>query len=111
ERICTGAWAHYTKSLGQHGSPVKRGLNEWFDFLDAHWIPRAVATATHTDLARRQLDQVGVFARLQALIGGEQVASGKPAPDIFLLAAATLGCEPAHTFVIEDSQPGIQAGA
>jgi beta-phosphoglucomutase-like phosphatase (HAD superfamily) len=39
-----------------------------------------------------------------------QVRHGKPAPDLFLFAAETLGCPPARTLVIEDSSPGIAAG-
>ena len=39
-----------------------------------------------------------------------EVAKGKPAPDIFLLAARRLGVEPEECWVIEDSKPGITAG-
>lgn len=41
----------------------------------------------------------------------EQHLAGKPAPDVFLLAAGLLGCEPARAVVIEDAIAGVQAGA
>jgi len=40
----------------------------------------------------------------------EQVANGKPAPDLFLFAAARMGAEPRRTLVIEDSVNGVRAG-
>lgn len=48
----------------------------------------------------------GVF---DVIIGGEDVANKKPAPDIYLLAAERLGCDPAHCLVIEDSAIGLAA--
>src|SRR5262249_44712355 len=41
---------------------------------------------------------------------GDDVEHGKPAPDLFLLAAAKLGIEPARCIVIEDSRHGVSAG-
>ena len=46
---------------------------------------------------------------LDASVSGETVARGKPAPDIFLAAAASLGIEPAHCLVIEDAPAGVAA--
>lgn len=41
----------------------------------------------------------------------KQVEKGKPAPDIFLLAAERIGCAPGECYVFEDSANGIRAGA
>jgi HAD superfamily hydrolase (TIGR01509 family) len=41
----------------------------------------------------------------------EDVAHGKPAPDMFLLAARKMGVPPAECLVFEDAEPGIQAAA
>ena len=46
--------------------------------------------------------------RFVALVGGDEVARGKPAPDIFLEAAARLGAAPAACVVLEDSEPGVR---
>lgn len=46
---------------------------------------------------------------LDAIVSGEEVAHGKPAPDIFLAGAAKLGVAPAHCLVIEDAPAGVAA--
>ena len=71
-------------------------------------FPRAVATSTRRERARAKLARRGLLARFAALVGGDEVARGKPAPDIFLLAAARLGVAPADCVVLEDSEPGVR---
>jgi HAD superfamily hydrolase (TIGR01509 family) len=44
------------------------------------------------------------------IFAGEMVERGKPAPDLFLLAARTMAVDPARCLVVEDSVPGIEAG-
>ena len=46
-----------------------------------------------------------------AVISGEDIVHGKPAPDIFLKAAEEIGCDPKECFVFEDGYNGIRAGA
>jgi beta-phosphoglucomutase-like phosphatase (HAD superfamily) len=111
ERVFNSAWAIYTECLERDGIPTKAGLCELLDFLDLHGISRAVATSTATALASRHLEKASVLTRLDALVGGEQVKHGKPAPDIFLQAAKCLGRPPQECVVVEDSQPGICAAA
>jgi beta-phosphoglucomutase-like phosphatase (HAD superfamily) len=49
---------------------------------------------------------VGAFA---AVVSGEEVAEGKPAPDVYLLAAERLGADPAACVAVEDAPHGIAA--
>jgi beta-phosphoglucomutase-like phosphatase (HAD superfamily) len=46
----------------------------------------------------------------EALVSGDEVPRGKPAPDVFLMAARRLGVEPAACLVVEDSRNGVLAG-
>ncbi len=52
---------------------------------------------------------LGIASFLNAIVSGEQVAHGKPAPDIFLAAAERLQISPAHCLVIEDAPAGVAA--
>ena len=52
---------------------------------------------------------LGIGGYLEATVSGESVPQGKPAPDIFLTAAARLGIPPEHCLVIEDAPAGVEA--
>jgi HAD superfamily hydrolase (TIGR01509 family) len=67
----------------------------------------AVATAGDRDNLRFVLERVQL--RPDAEVRGDQGLAGKPAPDIFLKAAAMVGCEPAECIVFEDAPFGIEA--
>jgi HAD superfamily hydrolase (TIGR01509 family) len=109
DELAQAAYVRYREDLAANGVPIKAGLFEFLQFLEEHRIPRAVATSTATDLARHKLGCAGVLSHFDVVVGGDQVARGKPAPDIFLLAAERLGFRPADCAVLEDSDPGIRA--
>jgi beta-phosphoglucomutase len=65
------------------------------------------APQANVDLAVNTLD---IRAFFQAIVTGEQVTQGKPAPDTFLLAAQELGLDPGQCVVVEDAVQGVAAG-
>jgi HAD superfamily hydrolase (TIGR01509 family) len=73
-------------------------------------IPSCVATSSSPPRARRSLELSGLERWFgNRVFTASQVANGKPAPDLFLFAARTLGADPARCLVIEDSLPGVDA--
>ena len=69
-----------------------------------------VASSGTRERIRRTLDQVGLWDRFAGrAFSAEEVPQGKPAPDLFLHAAAAMGADPATTVVVEDSPLGIEA--
>jgi HAD superfamily hydrolase (TIGR01509 family) len=76
--------------------------------LKAQGVRIAVASSS----PRERLDRTLARAHLhfEITIAGDEVEHGKPAPDMFLLAAERLKVEPANCVVIEDSPPGVAAG-
>ncbi len=56
----------------------------------------------------RRLGRLGVFDWFHAIVTRDEVAQGKPAPDIFFEVAARLGVPPGACLVLEDSVPGCQ---
>lgn len=56
------------------------------------------------------LQTAGIRGYFSEIVSGVEVEHGKPAPDIFLLAAKRIGCKPGECFVFEDSENGIKAG-
>jgi HAD superfamily hydrolase (TIGR01509 family) len=78
--------------------------------LRSRGIPVAVASSSPRDRLHRTLGRAGLLDAFDVTVAGDEVANGKPAPDMFLLAASKLGVAPADCVVIEDSPPGVQAG-
>lgn len=77
--------------------------------LAAAGIACGVASAAPRDNREFVLGGLGLWPRLGTVVGAEEVARGKPAPDLFLEAAKRLGVSPEHTLVFEDAQLGVQA--
>jgi HAD superfamily hydrolase (TIGR01509 family) len=78
--------------------------------LRARGVPVAVASSSPRERLQRTLVRAGLLEAFDVTVSGDEVEHGKPAPDMFLLAAERLGVEPASCVVIEDSPPGVQAG-
>lgn len=78
--------------------------------LDELRLPHCVASSgTHAKM-RRTLGQTGLWHRFEGRIfSATDVDNGKPAPDLFLHAAGTLGAAPERCAVVEDSAHGVQA--
>jgi HAD superfamily hydrolase (TIGR01509 family) len=92
-----------------NGVPVMHGLNALQAELLRRDIPWAVATSSSGHHARIILEQLGLSSACQAIAAGDEVVEGKPAPDVYLLAARRLGYPPDECLALEDSLPGCQA--
>ena len=73
-------------------------------------IPVAIASSSPRERLHRTLSRAGLLDAFDVTVAGDEVANGKPAPDMFLLAAERLGVAPEDCVVIEDSPPGVRAG-
>jgi HAD superfamily hydrolase (TIGR01509 family) len=105
-----GRWhATYDAIVEREGLALKPGVTELLDWLDDHAIRRAVATSTRRERARTKLARAALLSRLHDLVGGDEVARGKPAPDIYAEAARRLGASAGECLVLEDSEPGVRA--
>lgn len=69
----------------------------------------AVVSGGHRTAVRRSLEATGLDRLFPVVVTPDMVAHGKPAPDMYLLAAAQLGVDPADCIVFEDGLPGIEA--
>jgi HAD superfamily hydrolase (TIGR01509 family) len=104
------AWrVAYDAIVERDGVAIKHGLIGLLDWLEEQDIPKAVATSTRRSRAIPKLANAGLATRFAALVGGDEVSRGKPAPDIFLLAAERLGAPPSSCVVLEDSAPRVRA--
>ena len=73
-------------------------------------FPTAVASSAHRDVIDAALDTLGLANAFDAVVSSDEVAHGKPAPDVYLETASRLGVAPAECLVVEDSLNGVLAG-
>jgi HAD superfamily hydrolase (TIGR01509 family) len=97
------------REIFEAGIPVKAGVVELLDFLDAHGLPRAVATSATRTTVEHHLGRAGLLDRFSAVVTRDDVVHAKPAPDIYLEAARRLGLPPATCLGFEDSNIGLTA--
>ena len=101
--------AIYRELVRQNGVQILPGARELLSALRSAGIPRAIGSST----PRGNLDAIfaatGLGEHFDAVVCGDDVLHGKPAPDVFLLAAQMLGLPPAECLVVEDAHAGIEA--
>lgn len=89
--------------------PVKKGAIDLLRvFADAE-VPVALATGTERVRTERRLASTGLRKYFTSVVTMDDVEHGKPAPDIFLRAAANLNVFPSECVVFEDSSVGVLA--
>jgi HAD superfamily hydrolase (TIGR01509 family) len=109
EKLMLGFIADYPRAMTHQPPPQKPHAYALLQALQLAKIPCAVATSTPHELAKHKLELAGLLTFLPLVVGGDQVAHGKPAPDIYLKAANLLGFAPAHCVALEDSNTGARA--
>ncbi len=85
------------------------GLSILLETIDTLQVKKAIATSGQRDATARKLSALGLTDSFGTVVCGDDIESGKPAPDIFLEAASRLEVEPAHCVVLEDSDAGARA--
>lgn len=89
---------------------LKRGAKEFLARLKADGIRTGIASSNSMTLIEGALKAEGVLDYFDAITTACEAGAGKPAPDIYLLAAKKLAAEPSECLVFEDIPMGIMAG-
>lgn len=71
--------------------------------------PVAIASGGPREIVNRSLELTGLAVLFKVVVTADDVTHGKPAPDVFLLAARRMGVNPQKCLVFEDAEPGMQA--
>ena len=104
-------WEEEVQPLYDHAFETElRPVEGVVQALDRLQFPTCVASSSSHARLRRTLGLTGLYDRFAGRIfSAEEVERGKPAPDLFLHAAAATGVDPARCVVVEDSQYGVAA--
>ena len=89
--------------------PLLPGAEAAVRVLEASW-PLGLASSANRELIDLFLELSGFGDAFRVTVSSEEVARGKPSPDVYLRAAELLGADPARCVAIEDSSNGIRAG-
>ena len=103
--IVDGMIARYRRD----GAPAIDGAVEAVRRIAAG-VPVALASSSHPAVITAALAATGLEDTFPVVVSSDEVAHGKPAPDVFLEAARRLGIEPRRCLVVEDSLNGLKAG-
>lgn len=93
--------------IAEHGIQQKPGILPLLSYCEAHQITPAIATATSRTLAEERLFIAKLDHVFTHILGGDEVPCGKPAPDIYRIAAQQLGFPTSQCIAVEDSPNGI----
>jgi HAD superfamily hydrolase (TIGR01509 family) len=96
-------------SLYQQGLKPLPGARELVLALAQDQIPMSVASGSPRRIVKLVLKQLHLIDWLSQFVGSDEVEHGKPAPDLFLLAARRMSIAPSRCIVLEDSIAGVQA--
>jgi HAD superfamily hydrolase (TIGR01509 family) len=89
--------------------PLRPGAREMLKAVSEMGIPSAIATSSQREKALSHLTHSGLLPHFDAVVTRDDVARGKPFPDLYLAAAAALGQPPGSCLALEDSHSGIRA--
>jgi HAD superfamily hydrolase (TIGR01509 family) len=90
--------------------PLLDGAVEVVEALAERW-PLGLASSSNRPVIDQVLELAGLAGCFRATVSSEEVARGKPAPDVYLEAAARLGVDPAGCVAVEDSASGLRSAA
>jgi HAD superfamily hydrolase (TIGR01509 family) len=105
------AVSHRKEELYLELLPQLKAIPEVVEHIEAQYgrIPLAVVSGGWRRVVVQSLTTIGLLDKFETIVGAEDYANGKPAPDAFLIAAERLGVAPKDCLVFEDTLLGIQA--
>jgi HAD superfamily hydrolase (TIGR01509 family) len=97
------------RTQSAQGEQLRPGVVDLLDYLQKRGVVCAVGSSTYIDDVEEALTANGIRDYFSVVVGGDMVAKGKPAPDIYLKCLKELGLDAADCLVIEDSKNGLLA--
>ena len=99
------------RAAAERNLELMTGVEEILDFFKSAGVAMAVASSAPVAVIEKNLTRANLRGYFKVLVGGDLVTNGKPAPDIFQLAAERLNLAPKDCYIFEDSLNGIRAAA
>ena len=97
--------------IDEHGVEPKKGIYELLDYLHDNNILCAITTSSPQERIKNHLTPLGLYDKFDKICSGYEVKNGKPAPDIYLYGAKSIGINPENCLAVEDSPTGIKSAS
>ena len=97
------------RAAAERNLELMTGVKEILNFFKSAGVKMSVASSAPVEVIEKNLTRSNLRGYFEVLVGGDLVAHGKPAPDIFLLAAEKLNLPPNDCYIFEDSFNGIKS--
>ncbi|MES2569434.1 MAG: HAD family phosphatase, partial [Verrucomicrobiota bacterium] len=99
----------YREVVRDRGLSALPGVHVWLERLREAGVPCSIGSSTHRANIELSLGMIGLAGYFQAIVTAEDVTTGKPDPEVFLLAARRIARLPERCVVFEDAHVGIAA--
>jgi HAD superfamily hydrolase (TIGR01509 family) len=109
EEFITRSKERVYERIQRYGIPMKEGVHELTAALSNRGAALVLASSSPFWIVETNLEAAKMQDVFSLLVSGDEVERGKPAPDIFLLAAEKAGFDPGECVVFEDSNNGVRA--
>ncbi len=109
DRIADAKETKYRAGVRAGAASLLPGAREWLDRLSAAGWGQAIVTSAPRANAETLVEVLDVARYFGTIVSAEDVHTGKPDPEGFLLAAARLGATPATSVILEDAPAGLEA--
>ncbi len=108
DQLAQAHWQELISIIDRDLEP-RPGLIDLVEGIVRTGYPLAIASNSPSDYVKQAVKAIGLSESFGCVVGRDQVAQGKPAPDVYLAAAACLSVLPARCLAFEDSPIGLQA--
>ena len=97
------------RAMSEVNLELMAGVEEILAFFKSKGVRMAVASSAPVEVVEKNLTRKNLRGCFEVLVGGDMISKGKPAPDIFLLAAEKLNLPASDCYIFEDSFNGIRS--
>ena len=101
--------AYFREIADKDGIPLMPHVVECLDALKKRGVEIILASSTREVIVRKQLTDAGIIGYFKTITTGDMVEHSKPEPDIYLLAAKSIGANPKNCVAVEDSPNGAES--
>lgn len=109
EELIKRQWSMNIKALPSSEIEASKGLEDVLAYILENELSASVASSSRGDFVQAVFDHLNLWPFMEAYTSGQEIEHGKPAPDIYILAARKIGVRAEECLAVEDSTAGVRS--